>query len=511
MKKVIRFLLSPSAPVFGLLVVQFSLLAWIFIRFGLDYTAAFLALMYLSMLLGIILFDKAPSSPTYKLMWLWLFMLLPLLGELLYFIWGRPGLFKKKEKHFAQVESAAGAAMRYSEQTLQQLQSLDRGLACQAKYLQSQNNPLYSGCTAEYFGSGEKLLPVLMSRLEKAESTIWMEYFIYNIESSSWQQIEHLLRKKAADGVDVRIIYDAVGCLMSLPADYPQQLRKAGITCYRFNPLHFSLHIRDYGFINHRDHRKLCIIDGKVAFTGGVNMADEYFGLAQPYGVWKDASLMIIGPAVQSFCATFLKMWQIVSRQPVSFSMVICQSTPNAQSFCQPFDDTPLDTETVSQNAYMNVLHHAHRYVWITTPYLIPDHELIEALCLVAKSGVDVRIITPGIPDKKQVFLVTRSYYRQLLEGGVRIYEYQPGFVHSKLYLCDDKIAIVGSANMDYRSLYLHFENCCALYGGEIIRDIRQDFLDTFALCNEIMPGQQQFGNKARLLQIMLRFFAPLL
>lgn len=513
MKKIFRFLLSPTALMLVLMLAQFAILGSLIISLGLDYIAVFFAMIVVSLILGIILFDKAPSSPSYKLMWLWIFTLLPLVGELLYFIWGRPGLFKKKESRFLAAEQRAAAAQTYDEAPVRQLEALDRGLACQARYLVREHNLLYDGTTARYFGNGEDLYPVLLEELEKAQHSIWLEYFIYNADHKSWQTILEILKRKAADGVDVRILYDSVGCLFSLPPYYALTLQRYGIRCYEFNPVRFSLHISDYGFLNHRDHRKLCIIDGMTGFTGGINMADEYFGMAQPYGQWKDSSLMLRGPAVYSFTCTFLKMWGMLSGDTVDYTLYRPQlrlPTPD-DLLVQPFDDTPLDTETVSQNAYSNVLRHAHRYVWITTPYLIPDYQMIESLCLTAKSGVEVRIITPGIPDKKSVFLVTRSYYRQLLENGIHIYEYAPGFIHSKMYLCDDKIAIVGSANMDYRSLYLHFENCCSFYGGRIIGDIHRDFEKTLEVCREITEQDLHFSLWVRIKQVVLRFFAPLL
>ena len=505
-------MLSPTALLLALCLLQLALAAVILLYFGMSYTAAFLALVYLSLALCIVIFDRAATSPTYKLLWLWIFILLPLGGELLYFVWGRPGLLRRTAARFEKQEQAAAAALEYDDAALRQLAQTDPGLACQATYLTGQHAPLYRGTRVQYFGYGEQLFPVLLQKLRSAERSIWMEYFIYNEDSASWQEILAILRQKAAAGVDVRMIYDAVGSLFSLPAHYAETLRRSGIRCHEFNPLRFSLHLSDYGFLNHRDHRKLCIIDGRIGFTGGVNMADEYFGRSRPYGYWKDATLLLEGAAVTSFSFTFLKMWNVLSGEQGGFAACRAAALPGeALPLVQPFDDTPLDTEPVSQNAYSDLLHRAQRYLWITTPYLIPDHSMIEALCLAAKCGVDVRIITPGVPDKKSVWLVTRSYYRQLLENGVHIYEYAPGFIHSKLYLCDDKAAIVGTANMDCRSLYLHFENCCAVYGSQAVAPIKRDFEAAFAVCRVITLPDTRFPLSVRLRQLLLRFFAPLL
>lgn len=511
-RRLLRALLSPTALIGFFLFVQLVVSIALLAALGLRFTLLFLVLILLSLLVSIALFDRDTSCPSYKLMWLWLFILLPLVGELMYFLWGRQGLFPKKESAFRAAEQQADAARRQDGTALRQLEALDTGLACQARYLAHEHNPLYSGTQAQYFGEGAPLLCALLEALEQAEHSIWMEYFILDEDSTCWSRLAALLCRKAAAGVDVRLVYDAVGSLFTFSEKTADALRVQGVRCHAFNPVRFSAHLSDYGFLNHRDHRKLCIIDGKTGFLGGVNLADEYFDLAQPYGVWKDAALQLSGPAVDSLCCTFLKIWGIVGKDapPAPNLSPAPLSTPD-DLLVQPFDDSPLDTEAVSQNAYSNLLRHARRYVWITTPYLVPDHSMIESLCLTAKSGVEVRIITPGIPDKKAVFLVTRSFYRQLMTSGVRIYEYTPGFVHSKMFLGDDKTAIVGSANMDFRSLYLHFENGCAFYGGQVLCDIRSDFERMFALCHEITLQELHFPLHIRLAQLLLRFFAPLL
>lgn len=512
-KRLLRFLLSPTALMVLLLFLQFCAAAALLVVFGLEFTLFFPVLVAASLLLSLILFDKDPAPPSYKLMWLWIFVLLPLAGELLYFLWGRTGLFPKKEAVFRAGEVKADGARRYDRLVLRQLDALDSGLACQAKYLAHEHNPLYGGTQATYFGRGEQLFASMLAELEQAQHSIWMEYFIFDEDSGCWPVLAELLKRKAAAGVDVRILYDAVGCLFTFSGRSRRTLCSCGIRCHTFNPLRFSAHISDYSFLNHRDHRKLCIIDGCIGFTGGVNIADEYFGRAQPFGRWKDASLLLRGPAVHSLACTFLKNWDIASGEAADPNSIAAPSplpTPD-DALVQPFDDSPLGAEAVSQNAYSNLLRHAHRYVWITTPYLIPDHRMIGSLCLTAKSGVEVRIITPGIPDKKSVFLVTRSYYRSLMANGIRVFEYTPGFLHSKTALCDDKVAIIGTANMDYRSLHLQFENSCAFYGGKILCEIRRDFEEMFAESREIIPQDLQFPLHIRLAQIVLRFFAPLL
>ncbi|MEG0110561.1 MAG: phospholipase D-like domain-containing protein, partial [Oscillospiraceae bacterium] len=281
-----------------------------------------------------------------------------------------------------------------------------------------------------------------------------MEFFFIE-DGIMWDKTLELLTSKAAQGVDVRIIYDSFGCIVTLPDRYEDKLRKLGIKCEIFNPLRFSVRPSDYSMLNHRDHRKITVIDGEVGFTGGVNFADEYINATNPYGKWKDTALMLKGPGVYSLTVTFLKMWDFITKSQTKYTQYIPTTSFEADGYVQPYCDSPIDNETVSEYTYLNVLQRAQDYVYIATPYLVIDNEMLTALCLAAKSGIDVRLITPGVPDKWYVYYVTQSYYPALIKAGVRIFEYQPGFIHAKMYVSDDKVAIVGSANMDYRSLYL--------------------------------------------------------
>ena len=309
------------------------------------------------------------------------------------------------------------------------------------------------------------MFPVLVKELEQAEHYIYIEYFIIN-DGVMWRTILDILEQKVAQGVDVRLIYDGFGCLTTLPYKYDKFLREKGIQCKVFNPFRPVLNIIQ----NNRDHRKICVIDGKTGFTGGINLADEYINQKERFGHWKDTAVMLKGDAVWSMTMMFLHMWNVVNgiQTPIDYAA----HSPHAyhpeefegSGFVQPFTDTPLDGETLGENVYLNIINRAKRYVYICTPYLIIDNEMMTALCLAAKSGVDVRIMTPGVPDKKMVFLLTQSYYAQLIEAGVKIYEYQPGFLHAKSFVCDDEIAVVGTINLDYRSLYLHFEDGVWIY-----------------------------------------------
>ena len=329
-----------------------------------------------------------------------------------------------------------------------------------------------------------------------------------------WRTILDILEQKAAQGVDVRLIYDGFGCLTTLPYKYDKFLREKGIQCKVFNPFRPVLNIIQ----NNRDHRKICVIDGKTGFTGGINLADEYINQKERFGHWKDTAVMLKGDAVWSMTMMFLHMWNVVNgiQTPIDYAA----HSPHAyhpeefegSGVVQPFTDTPLDGETLGENVYLNIINRAKRYVYICTPYLIIDNEMMTALCLAAKSGVDVRIMTPGVPDKKMVFLLTQSYYAQLIEAGVKIYEYQPGFLHAKSFVCDDEIAVVGTINLDYRSLYLHFEDGVWIYKNDVIRDILEDFLETMHYCDPISLEFCKNRNIfVRGFQSILRVFAPLL
>jgi cardiolipin synthase len=327
-----------------------------------------------------------------------------------------------------------------------------------------------------------------------------------------WQSILQILEEKAALGLDVRLIYDDFGCASTMPKEFQMSLRRRGIRCEVFNPLIPVTSV----LLNNRDHRKITVVDGYIGFTGGVNLADEYINRLERFGHWKDTGVMMRGEAVWSLTVMFLQMWSTLARETIDYRKFRPHEWHEHpfehDGYVQPYGDTPLDHETVGENVYLNIINRAKEYVYIFTPYLIVDNEMITALCLAAKSGIDVRIVTPGIPDKKLVFLLTQSYYDRLIESGVRIFEYMPGFIHAKSFVCDDKIATVGTINMDYRSLYLHFECGVWMYESRAVMQLKQDALNTFSLCHEITLEECEQKKKRTLIwQSVLRLFAPLL
>ena len=351
----------------------------------------------------------------------------------------------------------------------------------------------------------------MLETLENAEHYIFLEYFII-APGEMWDGILNVLEKKARAGLDVRLIYDDFGCVSTMPENFSAVLRSKGIRCEAFNPI-LPLAV---ALNNNRDHRKIAVIDGYIAFTGGINLADEYINRKKRFGYWKDTGIKLTGEAVRSFTVMFLELWSVLATEKIDYNKFDVHAwhpqTFEAKGFVQPYTDSPFDKLPTGESVYMNIINRAKHYVYIYTPYLICDNEVLTALCMAADSGVDVRIITPGIPDKKTVFFVTQSYYDRLVAHGVKIFEYQPGFVHAKCFVCDDEIAAVGTINLDFRGLYLHFECGVWMYGTDSVADVKGDFLDTQLKCREITLKEcLEKSAWTRLWQSVLRLFAPLL
>ena len=350
----------------------------------------------------------------------------------------------------------------------------------------------------------------MVEELKKAKHYIFLEYFIIQ-EGKMWNTILDILRQKAAEGVDVRVIYDDMGCIMILPTGYDRTLEQMGIKCRIFNPFVPILSSR----FNTRDHRKICVIDGNVGFTGGINLADEYINAYEKHGHWKDTSILLKGEAVFNLTVMFLSMWDYLDSTTGKTDYSRYYPTvwdENAKGYVQPFADNPLDDEAVGETVYLNLINKAKRYVYITTPYLILSSEMLTALTSAAKCGVDVRIITPHIPDKWYVHAVSRSHYQPLIEAGVKIYEYTPGFIHAKTFVVDDDYAVVGTIHLDYRSLYLHFECAVWMYQTPSVAQVRDDFFKTQQISQEITLEEcRSLSFPRRLGRSVLRVFAPLM
>ena len=369
--------------------------------------------------------------------------------------------------------------------------------------------PVYDETDVTYFPLGEDKFEAMLTELERAEKFIFLEYYIVD-EGEMWGRVLEILTRKAAQGVDVRLMYDGTCEFYLLPGDYPEKLKGLGIQCKPFSPVRplLSTHY------NYRDHRKILVIDGHTAFTGGVNLADEYINRITRFGHWKDTAVMVRGEAARSFTLMFLQMWAVNERVP-EFGKFLCAPTRHPgdpKGFVMPYADSPLDDERVGEQVYLDLLHRAQRYVHIMTPYLIIDSEMENALRYAARRGVDVKLILPGIPDKKMPYALAKTHFPGLMEAGVEIYFYDPGFVHAKSFVVDGREAVVGTINLDYRSLYHHFECACWMYGVDAVADIEADYQQTLALCTPVTeqtlratrPGERWTG-------FVLKFLAPLL
>ncbi len=513
MKKLLKFILSRTF-LFGVLIaLQVGLFLFLTYQFSRLGSYAYLLLTLVSVLVVVAVLEHAGTNPAYKIMWILIVVLLPVSGPFFYLMWGKRTIIPKRAAHFLDIDRRAAASMAPDPDVGRAMLAAFPNQGRTMEYLATHAAaPVYDDTRAAYFPMGEDFFEVFLRELEGARRYIFMEYFIVE-EGEMWDRTLEVLKRKVSEGVDVRVIYDGFGSMFTLPSDYDETLRGFGIKCRVFSPLAFSWHLADYKMLNHRDHRKVAVIDGEVGFTGGYNFADEYINRKQRFGVWKDTGLMLKGPAVYPLTVMFLKMWDFVAGCETKYQQYRpAARCEGADGFVQPYCDSPLDDESVSENVYFSLIQSAKHYVYIVSPYLILDNEMVTTLCLAAKSGVDVRIITPGIPDKWYVYYVTQCFLGVVVGGGVRIYEYTPGFIHAKMYVCDDEAAVVGSANMDYRSLYLHFENCCLFYGGHMVQDVKQDIHETLALCREVtLDDTRNVPLYKWLAQVFLRFFAPLM
>ena len=449
------------------------------------------------------------ENPSIKLSWSIIISLLPLFGALLYF-YVRFDLGHRLAQRL--VGDSIKECMPFvpaQTELKEQLKQEDKDLYNLVHYMEQNGNfPIYGNTQVKYFPLGEEKFHEMLIQLEKAEKFIFMEYFSVG-EGYMWSKILDVLRRKAKQGVEVRFLYDGMVAVANLPYNYPKKLRKMGIQCKMFSPVRplVSTHY------NNRDHRKILVIDGKVAFTGGVNLEDRYINQEEVYGHWKDTAVMVEGEAAQGFTLMFLQMWNHDEKVRIYEPYLeLPKISRPAEGFVMPYGDSPMDKENVGEMVYLNILNQARDYVYIMTPYLILDNEMVTALRFAAKRGVDVRLILPHIPDKKYAFVLAKSHYKELFEAGVKIYEYTPGFVHAKVFLSDDMHAVVGTINLDYRSLYLHFECAAYLYKVPALADIMADFQDTMEK-SHLITGKdiQNQGFFTRFFGALLKIAAPLM
>lgn len=505
---IFRMIFSRSGLILVLLAVQVLFLFSIFHWFE-----AFLPHIYG----GVVIFTvfmvlyllNSPMNPTVKITWLVVIMLLPVFGALLFLYTQENVGHRVLQRQYARLNEETEKFLKQDPETEKKLKQLDPGAAALTHYVQRSGcYPVYEKTSVTYFPLGEDKFKEMLIQLEKAEHFIFLEYFIVD-EGEMWGQILEILARKAKEGVEVRMLYDGTCELSTLPHDYPKRIRKLGIKCKMFAPIKpfVSTHY------NYRDHRKILVIDGKVAFNGGVNLADEYINTYEKYGHWKDTAVMLQGEAVLSFTRMFLHMWSLDEKEMDFDRFLNVPITPQAENgFVLPYGDCPLDRDKVGEQVYIDMLNRAQNYVHIMTPYLILDGEMENALKYAAERGVDVKIMLPGIPDKYIPFALALTHYRSLMESGVEIYEYTPGFVHAKVFVCDGREAVVGTINLDYRSLYHHFECATYMWGTDCIPQIEEDFEHTREKCRKVTVDTihtEPF--KRRVLGFIAKTVAPLL
>ncbi len=498
----------------------------------------------------VLLIYSQQKTASMKIPWIILILLSPTFGVTLYILVGFNGPTRRMRERFAAIDEKLFPYLRQDMQVWQMLKERNAGAFGISRYIRDYACfPVYRDTQVRYFPQAAQGLQAQLEDMGRAKRFIFMEYYAIE-DRESFARVLDVLSERAAAGVEVRIIYDDIGSIAFINQNMIKKLEELGISARVFNPILPGINF----FLNNRDHRKLTVIDGEIAYTGGYNIADEYFGLTHPYGDWKDTGVRLSGSAAESFTVMFLEMWNAVrSKAPelddVSFERYLQAGTEGTQDagnvdagnvdagdveagdveagdvegcvngavapscgFVQPYADNPMDREQVGEDVYISIVENAKRYCWFSTPYLIITDEMVHALSLAAKRGVDVRIITPGIPDKRVVYEVTRSYYYSLVGSGVRIYEYTPGFFHGKMCVSDDVAATVGTINLDYRSLYHHFEDGVFLFDVPQILEIREDFESVFPQCRDVTE-QYRSGRSSmlRLSQLLLRLVAPLL
>lgn len=504
-----------------------------------DYSTAVYAAFVLLGAVTVVHILNEENNASFKIAWIIPVLVIPVFGTVLYiYINLQPGT-KRIHKKLTKIEDEIRPYLAQNEETVQELQEQSAGEKGIADYLyHADNYPVYADCKMKYYPIGEAKFADMIEQLKCAEHFIFMEYFIV-AKSYMWNTILEILKEKAAQGVEVRMMYDGMCSLALLPYGYYKDLEKMGIQSIPFSQIRPVLST----YQNNRDHRKILIIDGKTVFTGGINLADEYINRIDRFGHWKDTAVMIQGKAVKSFTLLFLKMWHVakgkdsipeeeIQKYTVSVwenaqtgdmctDMESMQNTDmqntqdkklHAGGYVIPYGDDPYGDERIGKQVYIDILNRARKYVHIMTPYLILDDEMITALRYCAKRGVETVIIMPHIPDKIYAYLLARTYYKQLLKYGVKIYEYTPGFVHAKVFVSDDIRGCVGTINLDFRSLYLHFECGAYMYSNDVLHDVEQDFKETLKQCQEITKEScDKYPKGKMLVGKMLRLIAPLM
>ena len=540
MRKIFRIFISRYALSAVFILAELALIAYLAFY---AYAYSFLFVLFASVvnLLVVLSLINKDTNPEFKLTWLAVVVLIPLLGGALYITFYSRRLTARESKY---LKTLTGDMSECEENNGNRARSLGvLGKLSRVSELGAGNAlsimkddleaEVYTNCKTDYYPSGETFFEALLEALKSAEKYIFLEYFIV-ADGKMWSAIHEIILEKAKCGVEVKMLYDDIGSMSTVSADFDKKLTKEGISCYRFAKIKpkFS------ASYNNRDHRKICVIDGKTAFTGGINIADEYINEKKRFGHWKDGGVRVVGAAAEGFARLFLIMYDFTSGIKSDYYAYL----PNKEKtllqdeasetngggegkapdgshifekigFVIPFGSGPAPAypEPVGKNALMNIINASKKYLYITTPYLIIDYDLTEALRCASKRGVDVRIITPARADKKIVKIMTKSSYPYLIKAGIRIFEYTPGFIHEKLVVSDDLFAVVGTINFDYRSLVHHFEDALWIFNDPSVKEIRDSFMQTESVSLEILPSEAKLNLTEKIIRTLIRIFAPLL
>lgn len=506
-----KIIFSRTLIIFLMLILQ----VWVLIV-NFTWLGGYLHLAWEGMTLlgaGLIIYIINKDEPAeFKLTWIIPICLLPVLGGLIYlFVMGNIGGLGLRTKYGRRLKETEGL-LSTGEETREAMKSCSRRFQGMAYYMEhTAGCPAYHNSTAVYYPSGEDKLRDLLEELKKAEKFIFLEYFIIE-RGSMWDSVLEILKEKAKQGVEVRVMYDGMCSILLLPHNYPKKLQEHGIRAKMFAPIRPFLSTNQ----NNRDHRKIVVIDGKVAFTGGINLADEYINVKKVYGHWKDVAVKITGDAVRSFTVMFLQMWNVSEKGSEDYERYLKDIKYDVplyhDGFVIPYGEAPTREAAVAKDVYENMLDRANRYIHMMSPYFIVDKEFLDDICFAAKRGVEVCLILPHIPDKKLVYYIARTYYPILLKAGIRVYEYTPGFVHAKAFVSDDRAAVVGTINLDYRSFYHHFECGAYFYENSVVYKVEEDFQNTLQQCLEVtMEYYRKIPFLQKLLGRIFKLIGPLM
>lgn len=504
-----RLLMSKYGFSIAIILIELVLVFGIILYMSQIAPIIWVTLVFLISVATVIAIVNRSMSPESKVTWL-IVTFVPVFGPLLYLMFGERRLSKKELKQLQELNSIAFHENNGRQLHLQ-LQETDKsayGIINALLHMDS-NAEVYDHTDSQFFANGEEMWQQMLEDLKRAEKFIFLEYYIVD-EGLMWDSILEVLEEKAAQGVEVKMLYDDIGCMVTLPGDYTVHLRSKGIDAHKFNKVIPRMTVA----YNNRDHRKILVIDGQISYTGGINLADEYINRIERFGHWKDSGIRIDGPATQAFTRLFLMNWYINRGEISDFDQYHLENqTRFGSGLCIPYGSgpKPIYKTKVGKIVYQNLINQAEDFVYVTTPYLIIDYDLTEDIKNAAMRGVDVRIVTPFLPDKKLIQLITRGAYPDLLSAGVRIFEYTPGFIHSKQMIVDDRFAAVGTINLDYRSLVHHYENAVLLYKTESIADIRKDFEDIFEVSQEIFSDTINLTWYQMMIKEVTQLFAPML